>query len=120
MSLALGIFVGILPIWGFQTVIAIFLAVSFRLNKLLAFAASNISIPPMIPVIVIASIKIGGFVLNKEPTPINFTSFENFKSHFVEYLVGSVILATFTALIVGCVSYAILNTLKKKRKKQNG
>lgn len=119
LSLALGVFVGILPIWGFQTIVTLFLAVSFRLNKLLAFAASNISIPPMIPIIVIASIKIGEFVLNRESSQITSSSLQSFKIYFIEYLVGSVILATFTALLVGLVSFTILNRLKKQ-KKQNG
>lgn len=110
---------GIIPIWGFQSVAAIFLAVSFRLNKLLAFAASNISIPPMIPIIVLISIKIGGVVLNKTPEEFDFTSIANFKSHLIEYLIGSLILAIIVSTIVGITSYITLNTLKK-RKVRNG
>src|SRR5699024_3214823 len=49
LSIAVGVFIGIIPIWGFQTFAALFIAVSFRLNKLLTFAGSHISIPPMIP-----------------------------------------------------------------------
>jgi len=73
----------------------------------------------MIPIIVIASIKIGEFVLNRESSQITSSSLQSFKIYFIEYLVGSVILATFTALLVGLVSFTILNRLKKK-KKQNG
>ena len=52
LSIALGIFLGIAPFWGFQTFLAIFLASMFRLNKVISFFCSNISIPPMIPLIV--------------------------------------------------------------------
>ena len=37
LSIALGTFIGISPFWGFQTVMVIFLSVTLRLNKILAF-----------------------------------------------------------------------------------
>ena len=46
ISVAFGVFMGIIPIWGFQLVTAIFLAVLFKLNKVLVIIAANISIPP--------------------------------------------------------------------------
>lgn len=114
-SLALGVFIGIIPIWGFQTIAVLFLAVSFRLNKLLAFAASNISIPPMIPFIVIAALKIGSLVLNSDIDDKEVSKIVDFKNHIVEYLIGSIILASFTALLVGFVSYFLLKKFDKNK-----
>nr|WP_299205645.1 DUF2062 domain-containing protein [uncultured Brumimicrobium sp.] len=114
-SLALGVFIGIIPIWGFQTIAVLFLAVSFRLNKLLAFAASNISIPPMIPFIVIAALKIGSLVLNSDIDDEEVSKIVDFKNHIVEYLIGSIILASFTALLVGFVSYFLLKKFDKNK-----
>jgi uncharacterized protein (DUF2062 family) len=48
-SIALGVFMGLSPFWGFQTLLVISLAVLFKLNKVLAFVASNVSLPPFIP-----------------------------------------------------------------------
>lgn len=114
-SLALGVFIGIIPIWGFQTITVLFLAVSFRLNKLLAFAASNISIPPMIPFIVIAALKIGSLVLNSDIDDEEVSKIVDFKNHIVEYLIGSIILASFAALLVGFVSYFLLKKFDKNK-----
>lgn len=114
-SLALGVFIGIIPIWGFQTITVLFLAVSFRLNKLLAFAASNISIPPMIPFIVIAALKIGSLVLNSDIDDKEVSKIVDFKNHIVEYLIGSIILASFAALLVGFVSYFLLKKFDKNK-----
>lgn len=114
-SLALGVFIGIIPIWGFQTITVLFLAVSFRLNKLLAFAASNISIPPMIPFIVIAALKIGSLVLNSDIDDEEVSKIVDFKNHIVEYLIGSIILASLTALLVGFVSYFLLKKFDKNK-----
>ena len=44
---------GIVPLWGYQMLITLFLAHLFRLNKVIALVAANISIPPMIPPIAV-------------------------------------------------------------------
>ena len=41
------IFDGIVPLWGYQMLITLFLAHLFRLNKVIALVAANISIPPI-------------------------------------------------------------------------
>src|SRR5690606_37077515 len=61
-SIGLGVFMGIAPFWGFQTAITITLAVFLRLNKVLAFVFSNISFAPFIPLVIYASLLVGGMV----------------------------------------------------------
>lgn len=115
-SIALGVLFGILPVWGFQTFLTIFFAVTFRWNKVLAFAFSNISIPPMIPLIIWLSLKVGGFVVpglstfsfDKEMT------FSMIQDHFLQYLIGSVILAVSSAFLFGIGSYFLLSVFGKK------
>lgn len=114
-SLALGVFIGIIPIWGFQTLAVISLSVFLNLNKFLSFAASNISIPPMIPLIVLSSLKIGGLILNNEVNDESATELMSFQQHLLEYLVGSLVLATITAIFVGFTSYFLLTSFKYKR-----
>jgi glycosyltransferase involved in cell wall biosynthesis len=113
VSLALGVFIGILPIWGFQTITVLFLASALRLNKLLAFAASNISIPPMIPLIVISALQIGSIALNSEIDNDEVHSFIDLKNHLFEYLLGSFILAVFSALLIGIISFVLLKRFEK-------
>lgn len=116
-SIALGVFIGIAPFWGFQTFLAIFLAVLFKWNKILSFTFSNISIPPMIPFIIFASLKVGElFVGGKTPLfSENKLTFEAIKNHLAQYFVGSFILAVVTALIFGFISYFLLSISKKAR-----
>jgi glycosyltransferase involved in cell wall biosynthesis len=110
-SIALGVFVGIAPFWGFQTVLVFFLAIVLKWNKMLAFAFSNISFPPLIPFIIYASLHVGSFfVKGKE----NFSfyhnlTFESIKYHTFQYLVGSFILATISAITFGLCSYFLLS-----------
>jgi glycosyltransferase involved in cell wall biosynthesis len=118
LSIALGVFIGIAPFWGFQTVLVIFLAVLFRWNKILAFTFSNISIPPMIPFIIFASLQIGSYFVGSD---VFFNqnqefSLETIKNHTTQYLVGSFILATITAFVFGFSSYFLLSLTGKSKK----
>lgn len=118
LSIALGIFVGIAPVWGFQTLVVISLAVILRLNKALAFAFSNISIPPMIPFIIWGSLETGSLFVEDAvkfnmDAPINF---QEVKIHIFQYLVGSFVLATVMAILFGVGSYLLLSLPKPSRK----
>lgn len=111
-SIGLGIFGGILPIWGFQTAFVITVAVFFRLNKVLAFTFSNVSLPPFIPFIIYLSLVIGRWVIpgTKDSLFIDVeqVNFSVIEEHLLQYLVGSVLLATFMAVIIGFMSYLFM------------
>ncbi len=114
-SIALGVFIGIAPFWGFQTILSLSLAVLFRLNKALSFAFSNISIPPMIPLIIFGSLKVGSFFVGNTK-PLHFDhalTLDVVKSNLSQYLVGSFVLATVAAIVFGVGSYLLLSLSKK-------
>lgn len=110
----MGIFCGIAPFWGFQTFIVIALAVLFKLNKTLAFIGSNISIPPMIPIIIISSLKVGQWIVGGELLPSEVTE-EFIKNNILQYLVGSLVLASFSSIFIGLIIYLIFK-MKKSTK----
>ena len=115
-SLAFGVFMGILPIWGFQMLVAFAAAVFLRLNKTLVIIASNISIPPMIPLIVFGSLALGGLALQTEKT-VNFSrdlSFRNLGDMALQYAVGSMILAIAAGMVTFVLSYLLLKTIRRK------
>lgn len=119
LSVALGVFIGIAPLWGFQTAIVLFLAYVLRLNKLIAFAFSNVSIPPMIPFIIYGSLSLGNFVMgNQKLGDFQWDALESYKeyitTHLVEYLVGSILLAILSSILLGAICYLIL-TIKFKK-----
>ena len=120
LSIALGVFIGIAPVWGLQTVAVLFLAYLFRLNKLIAFAFSNVSLPPMIPVIIFASLKIGAlFVPNAIAVREDATFMEAVGQNLVQYITGSIILATVMAFLFGIVGYIILVAIERKKIHKN-
>ena len=117
LSIALGVFIGIAPFWGFQTVLVIFLAVALRANKVLAFAFSNVSIPPMIPFIILGSLEVGGLFV-ENPVPFNWSTimtFNQLQQHIGQYLIGSFMLATVMAILFGIGSYLLLSLTEKSK-----
>lgn len=117
-SIALGVFIGISPFWGFQTILVISLALLLRLNKVLAFTFSNISFPPFIPFIIFGSLKIGSlFVGSTKPLRFdNSITLDVVKSNLSQYIVGSFVLAALSAIAFGLGSYLLLSLSKKKIK----
>lgn len=117
LSVALGVFVGMSPFWGFHTLIVIFLAIFFKLNKTIAFVFSNVSLPPFIPFIVYGGLKTGEFILGEK---LNFQLSDisaNFQvlKHLKTYIVGSFTLAILAAIILGFASYCLFLFSKPKK-----
>ena len=61
-SVFTGVFLGVVPLYGIQTLLCIAVAFLFRLNKLTVLAAAQISLPMFAPFLIAAGIVIGEFV----------------------------------------------------------
>lgn len=121
LSVALGVFIGLSPFWGFHTILALSFAFILRLNKLISFAFSNVSLPPLIPLIIYISLKTGGFILGSKPLPpFRWDALESYKEfvgqHLLQYIVGSFTVAILGAIIFGSGTYFLLGL---RRKNQN-
>lgn len=109
-SIALGVFIGLSPFWGFQTLLVISLAVLFKLNKVLAFVASNVSLPPFIPFIIAASLFLGSpFVSENSDIFSQELNFDLVKNNLLQYIIGSMILASTASVISGIATFLFLN-----------
>jgi len=117
-SIGLGVFFGILPIWGFQLLIGIPTAIFLRMNKVLFITAANISVPPMIPVIIYLSYVMGSPFVQASKlriTEISELTLANIHDNFVQYFVGGILLATLAALTAYAVSWGLLTVGRGKR-----
>ena len=117
LSIALGVFIGLSPLWGFHTIIVIFLAILFKWNKVIAFAFSNISLPPFIPFVLYASSKVGQFITGQHLTYTMEEMTKNFEvlEHLEIYIIGSLALSTSSALVLGLLAYVFLSVFEKKK-----
>jgi len=117
-AIALGIFIGISPFWGFQTILLFTFAALFRLNKVIAFLSSNVSFPPFIPLVIYGSLKMGSLFVHSDAPLILDSSMtlDDIQKNATQYIVGSLILASVLALSVGLISYLLLTAFSSKNK----
>jgi len=101
----LGIFIGIVPIYGFQTVAAVGLALLFRLNKPLTVAGTFINNPLLQPVIIVSSVELGYFLRDGSFRPFHLSALAgaHMKEELLAFVLGSMVLG----LIAGGAGAAI-------------
>ena len=116
LSIAFGVFMGIIPIWGWQIISSIALAHILKLNKVIVVLASNISILPLMPIILFLSFKTGQYMLGCKGVEFNTQlTTEAIKQNFFQYLIGSIGFAIIAALFFGFLSYLLLYLFRKKK-----
>lgn len=119
-AIALGIFIGMSPFWGFQTVLLFTFAALLRLNKVIAYLSSNVSFPPFIPFIIYGSLKMGSYFVPNETSLVLDSSLtlDDIQQNATQYIVGSLILATVSSLTVGLSSYLLLTFFSSTKNKK--
>jgi len=131
LGVAFGVFMGIVPIWGFQFVSALVLAHFMKLNKAIVGLAPQISVPPMIPFLLYGSLRTGQWLLGRdmsETVETDQLTLETTKQllheylfsgkvlqHLYEYLLGSMIFAVILAIAFGLLTFVLLKLFGSKK-----
>lgn len=110
-SIGFGVFMGIVPIWGFQIITALALATLFRLNKALVLLSCHVSLPPLIPFIIFASFATGRIWVREGSIMVTFSkelSLETIKQNLLQYFSGGITLAVICGALTWLVVYILL------------
>jgi len=110
LSVGLGLFMGLAPIWGFQIAATLLVAHVTGLSKPTAVVASHISIPVFIPAILYASLLLGRAALGEHAGEI--TTIDLTPADFPAWIVGSLLLATAAAVVGGLLTYLVLRCVR--------
>lgn len=113
---ALGVFLGTLPLIACHSIVILFAAAFFRLNKVVALSASQICMPPLIPALCIETgyfMRHGKFLTEISMTTLGYQALER----LYEWIIGSLLLAPVIAVLVGLTVYVICIYISFKRKK---
>jgi uncharacterized protein (DUF2062 family)/trans-aconitate methyltransferase len=130
----LGIFIGIVPIYGLQTLAAVGVALLFRLNKPLTVAGTFINNPLFQPVIIFSSVELGCLLRYGSFQRMNLSALAAARARITKeelfiWVIGSVALgllvggvgAAVTAIVVHVNSKASANpTLRERVRFVNG
>ena len=120
-GVALGVFIAILPLYGFHTLMVIISAVLIpRVNKVAILLGTNISLPPTVPFITWGGYEIGRFVLRKNYPPLSepyfkHLTFRGVRELYYPLFVGSVILGILCAILFYFITLFFAQRLKKKK-----
>ena len=118
-AIAVGVLVGILPIWGFQMMVGVAIAQFFGLNRLVVLATSNISLPPMTVGILYGSYLCGSLIFDDALSiSMDGISLDIMLASGKCYFVGAIILAIISAVIAYIISFLLLHLLRRKTQQQ--
>ena len=117
-SAAFGGFMGIIPIWGFQLLVGVFLAHLFKLNKALFVLAAHISVAPFIPLIVFLSYKMGKPFMGSRAVDLSFNkqfTLSKIWQNLEQYIYGSLLLAVLVAIIFWLITFFTIKIWRKAK-----
>ena len=116
LSFGVGIFFGLAPIWGVQMLTALAAAYIFRLNKIIVLLASNVSLPPLIPLWIYLSLQTGALIMGDYHGLLSFDkslSLESIKANMIQYIIGSVSIAVILGVLSGLLIATILFFIRR-------
>jgi uncharacterized protein (DUF2062 family) len=100
----IGILIGVSPFYGFHVVGALAVAWAFKLNKLVVWLGTNVSIPPISAIFAFASAQVGSVVMTGHTTPLSWEEFKavGLGDALIYWLVGfPVVGCLFGGLVAG-------------------
>ncbi len=118
LSIGFGIFMGIVPIWGYQMLVGVALAQMLKLNKALVLLAANISLPPFIPFIIFFSFKFGRPFVSNPRDALDFSkeiTMDWVGENLIQYVYGAFALAFVSGTVLGGLAFLIIRISRARR-----
>ncbi len=110
-SVAVGVFVGVQPTPGLHLIVVLALCVPLRLDAALGYVATNVSIPPLAPLLWLASIQIGERLLTGRFAPLTLGGMRALVrapgALLGALVLGSIVLGTLLAVAGGSLAYVM-------------
>ena len=119
-AVGVGVFLGVLPIWGLQTVLALYVAHRLHLNPAAVILGTQIGLPPITALWLYLSAEIGSLLLRAKFLTWPATQGSSFSWHtlleFLRYIsVGAVPVALIVATCSVLLTRGLLNVVRRRR-----
>lgn len=119
-GVGLGVFIGCTPFFGLHTFIVTILALLFRLNVVVSWIGTQISIPPIAPLLIFSSLLIGHKLTGSQlMVGLDEISFKLAYNEFGLYLLGSLVTGSILGSTFGGLVYLIFKCKQRQQKIQN-
>lgn len=119
-SVGFGVFMGIIPVWGFQLLIGIPLALLFRMNKALFLLAAHISVFPLTIFWIFASVFTGKLLLGQPAWQFNGhmslgEALHTAKQEGIAFFLGGSVLAVTLGALTFLLTFLSLAIFRRKK-----
>jgi uncharacterized protein (DUF2062 family) len=116
-SVAVGIFIGVTPLWGLHVFLVLAVCLPTRLDARVAYLASNVSLPFVAPFLTLAEIQLGaaartGHVMALDREALHARGLGAFLGDLV---LGTAILAPTAALTMGALTWLAVTVWRRGR-----
>lgn len=114
-AVALGTFIGSIPLYGTHTPLVLAVCVLLQLDAPLAWIASNISNPAFSVALITAEIQVGGYVLTGEVVEMHHAeaSWATVREYGTFLFVGAPFVALFLAVVLSAAFYVLLRIKRR-------
>ena len=115
-AVLLGCVVGCTPLFGLHLPLCIALAWLFGLNQLVVYGAANLSIPPLVPFLGLASVEIGERLLHGQWLTLDAAYFRSSRTAAVAHFFGAWLLGgTILGVLIGGVAAGIVYAWARRK-----
>ncbi len=116
-SVAVGLAIGVTPLYGLHIWIVVGVCLLLQLDAAVAYLAANVSIPPMIPFLLLAEVEIGSWVRKGHTLGL---SAQEAKARALgelvrEVVVGTAIFAPLVGVAGGIIAFSVASAAARKR-----
>lgn len=115
-AVALGVFIGCSPFYGFHLALCILCARLFRLNQILTYLAAHVSLPGLWPLLVLAELQTGRLLRGEGLLPLHVADLKRIGPwHFAtDLLLGSVVVGAVLAAVFALPTLWIARRRRKQ------
>ena len=113
VAAGVGILLATLPLIAFHTVAILYVATKLKLNRLLALNVQHLCAPPFVPLACIwlgFYLRSGGWIGSEDLRSMA----SNLPQYFLDWFVGSLVLAPLLGLVVGLLVFRIAATVRRR------
>jgi uncharacterized protein (DUF2062 family) len=117
LSVAVGIAIGVTPLWGLHWILVLGICLPLRLDAGVAYLAANVSLPFIAPFITTAEIAIGARLLEGTWPQISPEMVHTIDLSTVlgALVIGTGVVATIGAITLGGITYAVTALVRRRR-----
>ncbi len=106
-SVAVGVFIGVTPLWGTHIFLVLAVCLPLRLDARVAYLSANVSLPFFAPVITLAEIQLGALARTGGTLPVDRAALHahGLAAFALDLAVGTALLAPVAALVTGALTW---------------